>query len=246
MNTWMARRASALREFISWRGLFIVALLVVREIFRPFFYWHLWHIFETDISKQVPQPYGKNAVEVKFYAEDRPTAIVEQISAMGELGPEEVERRFARGDWIAIGYAEEQPAGYMWMSLSNDLELAFDTFWMVRPGEAVRYGSFVLPVFRGRGIHSYLNSAVNSGLRQRGISKTLAAVSLLNPQSLSLPRHYRRAVVMTVFVARVRGLNWTIRRSFGAPLRSRFSWPGELSDASPESRSSGGRMAQKR
>jgi GNAT superfamily N-acetyltransferase len=246
MNTRIARRASALREFLSWRGLFIVGLLALREILRPLFYWHLWHIFETDISKQVPQPYGRDAVEVKFYAEDRPSAMVEQISAMGELGPEEVERRLARGVWIAIGWVEAQPAGYMWMSFSNTLELAFDTFWMVRPGEAVRYGSFVLPAFRGRGIHSWLNSAVNSGLRQRGIHKTLAAVSLLNPQSLSLPRHYRRAVVMTALVARVRGLNWTIRRSFGAPLGSRFSWPGEVSGANPESRSSGARMAQKR
>ena len=235
MSTGMTQRVSDLREFLSWRGLFIVGLLALREILRPLFYWHLWQVFETDISKQVPQPYGKTAVEVKFYAEDRPAAMVQQISAMGELGPEEVERRFARGDWIAIGLVEEQAAGYMWMSLSNALELAFDTFWIVRPGEAVRYGSFVLPAFRGRGIHSHLNSAVNSGLRQREINKTLAAVSLLNPQSLSLPKHYQRAVAMTVFVARVRGLHWTMRTSSGAPLRSRFSW---TLDANPESKSS--------
>jgi GNAT superfamily N-acetyltransferase len=235
MSTWIARRAEILREFVSWRGVFIVGLLTVREFLRPLLYWHLWHIFETDISKQVPQPYGKDAVEVKFYAEGEPATIVQQISAMGELEAEEVERRFARGDSIAVGWVEDEPAGYMWMSVSNAFELAFDTFWIVRAGEAVRYGSFVSPAFRGRGIHSSLNSAVNSCLRQRGIKKTLGAVSLLNPQSLSLPRHYKRAVAMTVFVARVRGLHWTMRTSSGAPLRSRFSW---TLDADPESKRS--------
>jgi GNAT superfamily N-acetyltransferase len=237
MSTWIARRAEVLREFVSWRGVFIVGLLTFREFLRPLLYWHLWHIFETDISKDVPQPYGKDAVEVKFYAEGRPSAIVQQISAMGELEPEEVERRFAQGDSIAVGWVDEQPAGYMWMSFSNAFELAFGTFWIVRAGEAVRYGSFVAPAFRGRGIHSNLNSAVNSCLRQRGINKTLAAVSLLNPQSLSLPRHYQRAVSMTVLVVRFRRLNWTIRRSFGAPLGSRFRWAADLSEAKSEPKS---------
>jgi hypothetical protein len=49
MSTWIARRAEVLREFVSWRGVFIVGLLTFREIFRPLFYWHLWHKFETDI-----------------------------------------------------------------------------------------------------------------------------------------------------------------------------------------------------
>jgi GNAT superfamily N-acetyltransferase len=234
MSTWIARRAEILREFVSWRGVFIVGLLTVREFLRPLLYWHLWYIFETDISNQVPQPYGKDAVEVNFYAEGEPATIVQQISAMGELEAEEVERRFARGDSIAVGWVEDEPAGYMWMSVSNAFELAFDTFWIVRAGEAVRYGSFVSPAFRGRGIHSSLNSAVNSCLRQRGIEKTLGAVSLLNPQSLSLPRHYKRAVAMTVLVVRFRRPNWTIRKSFGAPLESRFSWAADLADAKSE------------
>jgi hypothetical protein len=50
-------------------------------------------------------------------------------------------------------------------------------------------------------------------------------VSVLNPQSLSLPKHYRRAIKMTVFFEKVRGAKWTIRKSFGALLDSRFSWP---------------------
>jgi hypothetical protein len=241
MSGWIARRAEALREFVSWRGILIVGLLGVREILRPLFYWHLWHIFETDISKQVPQAYGKDAVEVKFYSADESTGIVRQIAAMGELKVEEVQRRFAAGDRVAVGWIDQEPAGYMWMSDTGALELAFDTFWIVRTGEAVRYGSFVSPAFRGRGIHSSLNSAVNCCLRAGGVSKTLGAVSLLNPQSLSLPRHYKRAVAMTVLLVRFRGANWTIRKSFGAPLETRFSWaargagPKTVTKAAPKS-----------
>ncbi len=228
MKSSFSRRVYLLRESMYWRGLFILALLMVREILRPLCYWHVWHIFETDISQQFLQPYGKDEVEVKVYgAEDNLMTISERIPAMGELELEEVRRRFARGDLIAIGCVKEQPVGYMWMALSNSLELAFGTYWIVRSGEAVKYGSFVLPAFRGRGIHSCLNSAVDAYLRKRNINKALGSVSILNPQSMSLPKHYKRAIAMTVFVARIRGVNWTIRKSFRAPLRTRFSWPSD-------------------
>jgi len=41
---------------------------------------------------------------------------------------------------------------------------------------------------------------------------------------MSLAKHFNRRPAMTVFLARVRGLNWTFRKSFGAPLESRFFW----------------------
>ena len=214
-----------LHTSIRLRGPFILALLTVREILRPLFYWYVWHIFETDISQQVPQPYTKEELEVKVYTpEDSLMIIQEQICAMGELEPAEVDIRLARGDLIAVAFAKEQPVGYMWIALSSGLELAFDTYWIVQSREAVRYGTFVLPAFRGRGIHSYLNYAVNSYLRKRGIIRTLASISILNPQSMSLPEHYNRTIAMTVFIARIRAVHWTIRKSFRAPLGFRFFW----------------------
>jgi GNAT superfamily N-acetyltransferase len=211
---------------IRWRKPSILILLAVREILRPIFYWHAWHIFETDISQHVPKPYAKEDVEVKIYTpEDNTLIIQKQISAMGELEPAEVGRRFARKDLIAIAVAREQPVGYMWMAFSHGLELAYDTYWTVRSHEEVRYGSFVIPAFRGRAIHSCLNAAVNSYLRNLGVIRSLASVSILNPPSMSLPKHYKRPISMTVFVAHIRGLNWTIRKSFRAPLESRFTWP---------------------
>jgi GNAT superfamily N-acetyltransferase len=153
------------------------------------------------------------------------------IASMGELAPGEVASRLARGHLAAVAFSGEQPVGYMWLAFSFVPEELFDTSWVIWPGEAVRYNSFVIPPFRGRGVHSLLNTAVNCYARGHGIAKTIGAVSVLNPQSLSLPKHYRRPVKMTVFFAKVRGTKWTIRKSFGAPLDSRFSWPIQMKDS---------------
>ena len=220
-----ARRMSRVGEAFSWRSPLILAALVTREMLRPVLYWHVWHIFETDLSRPILQAYGKDQIEVKLCSENANSeGLVEEIARMGELQPEEVKRRLVRGDLVAIGLFEQQPVGYMWIGLATGLELAYDTNWIVRPGEAVKYGSFVLPEFRGRGPHSGLNQAANSCLLERGIQKVLASISLLNPQSMSLPKHYRKAVAMTLLVVRVRGVNWTVRKSFGREIRSRFSW----------------------
>ncbi|PKN65540.1 MAG: hypothetical protein CVU54_18770 [Deltaproteobacteria bacterium HGW-Deltaproteobacteria-12] len=220
------RRLNTLFTSIRWRKPFILILLAVREILRPIFYWYAWHIFETDISQDLLKPYSKEDVEVKVYTPQDYTLIIQkQISAMGELEPAEIGRRFARKDLIAIAVVREQPVGYMWMAISQGLELAYDTYWTVRSHEAVKYGSFVIPALRGRAINSCLNSAVNSYLRNIGIIRSLSSISILNPQSMSLPKHYKRPIAMTVFVAHIRGLNWNIRKSFRAPLESRFTWP---------------------
>jgi GNAT superfamily N-acetyltransferase len=225
MNSSSTRRRGNVREALSWRGPFIVTLLAVREIMQPLLYWYVWHIFETDISRQASQPYGKEEAEVRVYSvDDCPAAVCRQIVAMGELEPSEVARRLAERWCVAVAFVKEQPVGYMWIILSSGKELAFETYWIVRPGEALRFGSFVAPEFRGRGIHSVLNHAVFCYLRGRNIHTALASVSLLNPQSMSLPRHNKRAIAMTVFIARIHRVNWTIRKSLGAPLQSRFSW----------------------
>jgi len=214
------------RENLRWRGPFIVALLILRQLVRPLVYWDLWHIYETDISLQAPRPYAREEWMTRICGiEEDVDSVATMIASMGELAPGEVASRLSRGHLAAVAFSEEQPVGYMWLAISCLPELIFDTSWVIRPGEAVRYNSFVIPPFRGRGVHSVLNAAANCYARELGITRTFGAVSVLNPQSMSLPKHYRRAIKMTVLFVRVRGTKWTIRKSFGAPLDSRFSWP---------------------
>jgi hypothetical protein len=214
------------REHLRWRGPSIVAFLILRELLRPLVYWDLWHIYETDISKQVPQPYAREEWATRICGiEEDADSLTTMIASMGELAPGEVASRLSRGHLAAVAFSDEQPVGYVWLAISCLPEVIFDTSWVIRPGEAVRYNSFVIRPFRGRGVHSVVNAAANCYARELGIARTLAAVSVLNPQSMSLPKHYRRAIKMTVFFAKIRGTKWTIRKSFGAPLDSRFSWP---------------------
>jgi GNAT superfamily N-acetyltransferase len=226
MATQPTSRWRKVREHLRWRGPFIAALVIFRELLRPLVYWDLWHIYETNISKQAPEPYAKEEWATKICGiEEDADSLTTMIVSMGELAGGEVTSRLARGHLAAVAFSDEQPVGYMWLAVSCLPEEIFDTSWVIRPGEAVRYNSFVIPAYRGRGVHSVLNAAANCYARQLGIATTLAAVSALNPQSMSLPKHYRRAIKMTVLFAKVRGTKWTIRRSFGAPLESRFRWP---------------------
>ena len=214
-----------IRELFRWRGAPIVFLLSLRELLRPLLYWHVCHIYETEISRAVPQPYCRTAFDVAILtSRDDLSSTKPNILTMGELSSAELENRFQRGDAVALASASGQPVGYMWMGFSSGMELEFDTFWIIRAGEAVRYGAFVIPSFRGCGVYSLLNSTLNSYALARGVTRTLGSVSVLNPQSLSLPRHYNRAIAMTVFLARFRMFSFTLRKSFRAPLSARFSW----------------------
>jgi GNAT superfamily N-acetyltransferase len=219
-------RIPGIRESLRWRGPWIVCLLSLRELLRPLFYWYVWHIYESDLVREFPQPYSRSILDVVIYtSQDDLSSIKPRIVAMGELSTLEIETRFHRGDAIAFASSSGEPVGYIWMAFSCGIELEFDTYWIIRTGEALRYGAFVVPSFRGRGIYSILNSALNKYALERGVTRTLGSISVLNTQSLSLPKHYNRRISMTVFVVRTRLLSLTFRKSFRAPLHSRFSWP---------------------
>ena len=212
-------------EVLRWRGFWIFLLLAVRDIMRPVIYWHVYRIFATDIASQVPEPYAKEKITTKMYARDCGcfAQALNEVAVLGEISRDEAETRFNRGDALAMAYAAAEPAGYGWLSLASQaVELAFGVTWIVRPGEAVRYGNFVHPNWRGRGIQSSINTAVNEYAHARGVSVTLASISTTNTQSLSLAKHYNRATLMKVTLIHVRPLNWKICRASGAPFESRF------------------------
>jgi hypothetical protein len=229
-------RIPGIRESLRWRGPWIVCLLSFRELFKPLFYWYVWHIYETDLIREFPQPYSLSILDVVIYtSQDDLSSIKPRLVAMGELSALEIETRFHRGDALAFTSTSGEPVGYMWMAFSSGIELEFDTYWIIRTGEALRYGAFVVPSFRGRGIYSVLNSALNRYALERGVTSTLGSISVLNPQSLSLPKHYKRRISMTIFVARTRLFSFTFRKSFRAPLHSRFSWPRHPSAVAKQS-----------
>lgn len=183
-----SRPWQTVREGLRWRGLLFSFLLATREILRPLLYWHSWHIFSTDLARPLREPYAKEQVAVKVYAgENVPPTVTAQLCSMGEISSAEVRSRLGRGNAVAVAFV----AGYMWMTFADGLEPAFGVRWILRPDEALRYGSFVIPRWRGLGIHSSVNHALNDYARQRGLKRTLASIGAFNRQSLNLTKHTR-------------------------------------------------------
>jgi GNAT superfamily N-acetyltransferase len=220
---------------IRWRGLLYSFLLATREILRPLLYWYAWHIFSTDLQKAIPEPYAKKEVDIAVLC--GPPAIetaIPQLVPLGQLTSEQIRSRMQDGGAVAIARVGNEVAGYMWLSFMNGGMLVYDFSWTLAPDEALRYGSFVNPKWRGLGIHSALNNALNHYARGRGIHRTLGSIGAFNRQSLNLAKHARKRKAMTVFVLHVNGLNWTYARAFGAALESRFSRsPAKSSPSSP-------------
>lgn len=219
------RRAS---EILRWRGPLLFCLLAVREFLRPVLYWHVFYIFDTDVAHlALPEPYSEIKLDVRVYTRESDTEKAKaELVAMKELQADEIAIRLKRGDAVAIAYATGEPAGYGWLSFSSGVvELAFGFKWIVRPDEAVKYGNFVLPKWRGRGIQSSVNAAVNAYARDLGLARTLSSISTLNTQSMSLARHYSKARTMKVVLVHIPALNLTISRASGSPFDSKFTKP---------------------
>ena len=211
------------REIVRFRSPWRVVLLVIREIFRPLLYWNLFEIVENDLRLPARLPYGNRRFNVRFHAGryDFDTTL-SILLPMGDLLADEIHARLRRGDVVAVAYAGNEPVGYSWMTFADGFELVYGTRWRIHSDEAVFYGSYVVPRWRGNGVHSWLDMEMNSYARQRGIIRTMGSISLLNSGSLSLARRQARRSLMRVLVVRARGFGWTYRRAFGAPLSARF------------------------
>jgi GNAT superfamily N-acetyltransferase len=206
-------------------------------------YWFIFDIFETDLRLPIPEPYSAERLDVRVYEGSKDVKnILEDLAAMDDLLPADIELRLQRGDAVAIAYAADKAVGCMWLTFSTGIELGFGTSWVIRPAEALRYGAFVRPEWRGRAVHSLLNNALNRYARDRGILRTLGGVSVLNSQSRSLAKHYRKLRAMRVIVLKIRGVKWIYRKAIGAPLESRFCVAAGSHSRSPRTKFVKGRL----
>jgi len=221
-------------EQVRRRHPLVSLLLVIRKTFRPFVNWDIFDVFETDLRLPLPESYSKGKFDVRIYGGPKDLKrTIEDLTSFNDLLPVDIELRFGRGDVVGVAYAADQVVGCMWLTFANGTELEFGTSWIMNAAEALRYDSFVRPDWRGRAIHSLLNDALNRYARERGILRTLGEISVLNSQSLSLPKHLRRVRTMRVVVFHVRGLNWTYRKAVGAPFESRFAIEPGLPNRNP-------------
>ena len=223
---WRRRQWRRALEILRWRGLSRFFLLVVREIFRPILYWNIFYIIENDLKEDLPRLYAKRPFEVRIYAQEEDLAsIVPELSAMGELTRDDFLSR-AKSNVLGVAYAGAEAVGYSWMTCCagspQTWNLYPDLAWIAYPNEAILYGSFVPEPWRGQGVHSALDVALNQYAREHGIVRTVGRMSVLNSQTLTLAKRSGKHTTMAVAFVRVRGINRTWATAFGAPLGSRF------------------------
>jgi GNAT superfamily N-acetyltransferase len=214
-------------EILRWRGPGHFCLLALRELLRPLMYWYAWNIYETDLLSPLTEPYPKEKFDVRIFTGDPDREIAhQQLLLLGEPLPANFNERMHRGDALAIVYKCRDVAGCSWMTYASGMELAYGTTWILQPNEGTQYGAFVSPKFRGRGIFSVMNVALNTHARQRGVVRSIGSISVLNSQSLSMARKLGKKKIMTVILVRVRGVGWIFRGALGAPLHTRFAGKG--------------------
>lgn len=228
----MAWPSRMIREFLirlrnapnelRWRGPFRFSLLVLREIFSPLLYWHVFYVFEKDVHLLEPERTAEFDVKV-CAGRDHFDELVREIVPMGEISAKVIESRLASNDIVAVAHAGSEPVGYAWMALESGLETAFDTIWVLGAKEAVFYGSFTHPHWRGRGVQHELDAMLMLCARKNHINKIFATVSALNRPSLRAFDTVHQRNIMTLMLARVRGLKWVYRKSIGAPIESHFA-----------------------
>jgi GNAT superfamily N-acetyltransferase len=214
-------------EILRWRGPGHFFLLALRELLRPIMYWYAWNIYLTDLQAPLTASYAKGKFDVRIFNGDKDRDLAgRELAALGEPLPDNFDTRANRGDALAIVYSGNEPAACGWMTFTSGMELAYGTTWILQPNEGTQYGAFVLPKWRGHGIFSVMNVALNTYARDRGVVRSIGSISVLNSQSLSMAKRLGKKKIMTVVLVRVRGLHWVFRSATGAPLHSRFAGKG--------------------
>ena len=214
-------------EILRWRGPGHFFLLALRELLRPVMYWYAWNIYETDLLSPLTEAYPKEKFDIRIFTGEQDREIArEQLLLLGEPLPVNFNERIHRGDALAIVSKGGEVAGCSWMTYASGMELAYGTTWILQPNEGTQYGAFVSRKFRGRGIFSVMNVALNTHARERGVVRSIGSISVLNSQSLSMARKLGKKKIMTVILVRVRGVGWIFRGAVGAPLHSRFAGKG--------------------
>jgi GNAT superfamily N-acetyltransferase len=214
-------------EILRWRGPGHFFLLALRELLRPIMYWYAWNIYLTDLQAPLTEPYAKGKFDVRiFNGENDRERARKELAALGEPLPDNFDTRVNRGDTLAIVYSGDGPVACGWMTFTSGMELAYGTTWILQPHEGTQYGAFVLPKWRGHGIFSVMNVALNTYAREQGVVRSIGSISVLNSQSLRMAKRLGKKKIMTVVLVRLRGLNWVFRNATGAPLHSRFAGKG--------------------
>ncbi len=212
------------RQTIRWCGPWRACALIARVALRPLVDWQIYYVAENDVESEARRavPAEANFPVRIFTLEHGVDRVASELAPILACEPADVAKRLHDGDAVAIAYHGEVVIGCCWAAFRRKVGMPMKTAWRIGPGEAVLYRSFVLPKWRGQRVHRSLDVALNTYMLEHGIRRTLASMSALNPQTLSLAKRNGKAFVMTLVLVQVPLLGWTWRYATGRPLHTHF------------------------
>jgi hypothetical protein len=186
-------------------------------------YMNAYYFFEGDLSRKRPALSAQPEFRVCLYrgAADLRAAI--DVLVETGLTPADIGARFHRGDLVAVGFLGDQTAAYTWASFTEVNVKELRRKLCARAGEVIQYDTLVLKPFRRHGLQFAVNQPVLDYAEQRGYTRTLSWVNVLNRASCKNQWKWGKKVLLTAVILEVPGTprRWTF--ALGAPLESVFS-----------------------
>jgi GNAT superfamily N-acetyltransferase len=210
--TWFAHYQHRVREIWEQQGPLGILHVVLSEILHPVLTWKILYVYEADIKRWSPPPARQEEFAFKLCSgEECLEKLRAELCPTGAISVQMVETRLKRGDVVAVAHAAGQLAGFSWISFNDQAARQLEPTLDLQPDEAYQYDAFVVPRWRGHGLHHLLNSLTGCGARDRGCVRTLSYVDYWNRPSIKTQVRMGKKKVQTVVSIRFRGRKrpWT-------------------------------------
>jgi predicted GNAT family acetyltransferase len=210
----------AVQELSVWDSLRFKIETSLRSMTRRFV--NTFAFFEADLDHTVVAMPAGTQLSPRLFQGPSDTGTVCDLLAAMDNSQDELQRRMRRGDIVSIGFVDEEPVAYTWMTFQNADVKELALVLKLEPGELVQYDTFVSPQWRGRGFQYPLNVPVLNYAREHGYRKTLAWVHVLNTRSFKNQLRSGKRVIQKVFAINLPGTTRRLVLWLPGKLRSRL------------------------
>jgi hypothetical protein len=186
----------------------------LRKLTHPLL--NMYYVFEFELASvnQIPAKEFPAGIALRLFRGEGDIAYVAATLSAAGVPVERVEERMRRGDLAALILAnDEELVAYSWTTFGHAWLAEVGATLPLRPDEAVRFDSMMMPRWRGKGFNYILSIPISRYLYEHGYRRTFSWVNALNTRSIKtqLRQGKRRIAIIIsspVFgIVRVRNLS---------------------------------------
>jgi GNAT superfamily N-acetyltransferase len=210
-------------QILQQDGFGCAAWRIGRKFVSPIMKAEAYFMFDTALGAPAPADPGETMQVQVCQGLESFESVEAHIASMGIK--RNVAERLERGEAVAIVSCKAQAVGFTWVAFADVPVKEFDLTIVVPTGYIYHYDSFVLPEWRGRGVHAFMIKTARQFARDRGCERSVSWINVLNQPSLRLMQKWNRQHGMIILYLRLRIFARPLRAAFGQPLCSRFRKP---------------------